>query len=220
MHKGPVNDDVMTTRQAGEVLGVAVRTVQLWVEAGVLPAWRTAGGHRRIARAAVEKLLGERKRGLMPDLPEDPPAEAVAAKSSGLRALRMVLVEDDVNLSNLFANMVREWGLPIELTTAVNGFDGLLRMGEINPDVVITDLLMPGMDGFEMLRNLKSTGGRFKDLKILVVSALTAAEVEARGGLPEGVMFFQKPLRYSKLEAVVRKHYADHIVPGGPKATA
>ncbi|MFY8043989.1 MAG: MerR family transcriptional regulator, partial [Rhodoferax sp.] len=46
----------MTTREVGEALGVAVRTVQLWVESGVLPAWRTAGGHRRIARAAVDKL--------------------------------------------------------------------------------------------------------------------------------------------------------------------
>ncbi len=220
MHKGPVNDDVMTTRQAGELLGVAVRTVQLWVEAGVLPAWRTAGGHRRIARSAVVKLLDERKKGLMPELPADPAAQAVENLAPGLRPLRMVLVEDDENLSALFANVVREWGLPIELTTAVNGFDGLLRMGEVHPDIVVTDLMMPGMDGFEMLRNLRNTGGRFKNLKILVVSALSTAEVEARGGLPEGVTFFQKPLRYSKLEAVVRKYYADHLLPLGEKATA
>ena len=218
MHKGPVNDDVMTTRQAGEVLGVAVRTVQLWVEAGVLPAWRTAGGHRRIARAAVERLLRERQKGLMADVREE--VAPAAGSASGLRALRMVLVEDDENLSQLFESVVREWGLPIELTTACNGFDGLLRMGEVNPDIVVTDLVMPGMDGFEMLRNLKNTGGRFKDLKILVVSALSAEEVEARGGLPDGVMFFQKPLRYSKLEALVRKHCADHIVPAGVKAAA
>ena len=44
MRKISANEDVMTTREAGERLGVAVRTVQLWVEAGVLPAWRTAGG--------------------------------------------------------------------------------------------------------------------------------------------------------------------------------
>ena len=55
MRKTPANDDLMTTREAGEVLGVAVRTVQLWVESGVLPAWRTAGGHRRIARSAVDR---------------------------------------------------------------------------------------------------------------------------------------------------------------------
>ncbi|MEK9953666.1 MAG: helix-turn-helix domain-containing protein [Curvibacter sp.] len=62
MRKIASNDELMTTRQAGEVLGVAVRTVQLWVESGVLPAWRTAGGHRRISRGAVEKLLAERSR--------------------------------------------------------------------------------------------------------------------------------------------------------------
>ncbi|MEY3445978.1 MAG: hypothetical protein RIR45_733, partial [Pseudomonadota bacterium] len=66
MRKISSNDDLMTTREVGEVLGVAVRTVQLWVEAGVLPAWRTAGGHRRIARSAVEKLRAERSQVLLP----------------------------------------------------------------------------------------------------------------------------------------------------------
>ena len=53
MRKSATNDDVLSTREAAEQLGVALRTVQLWVEAGVLPAWKTAGGHRRISRVAA-----------------------------------------------------------------------------------------------------------------------------------------------------------------------
>jgi excisionase family DNA binding protein len=200
MRKISANEDVMTTREAGETLGVAVRTVQLWVEAGVLPAWRTAGGHRRIARAAVEKLMAERQSDLSPVISKADPA---------LPAFKLLLVEDDPNLLRLFMGVVARWNFPVKLFTATNGFEGLVRIGEMRPDIVVTDLVMPGMDGFEMLRALKKPGSGFASLKLLVVSALSADEIAERGGLPEGVICFQKPVNYTKLEALVHKVFTD-----------
>jgi excisionase family DNA binding protein len=200
MRKISANEDVMTTREAGETLGVAVRTVQLWVEAGVLPAWRTAGGHRRIARAAVEKLMAERQNDLSP----------VNGKAdAALPAFKLLLVEDDPNLLRLFMGVVARWNFPVELFTATNGFEGLVRIGEMRPDIVVTDLVMPGMDGFEMLRALKKPGSGFASLKLLVVSALGVDEIAERGGLPDGVICFQKPVNYTKLEALVHKVFTD-----------
>ena len=200
MRKISANKDVMTTREAGEVLGVAVRTVQLWVEAGVLPAWRTAGGHRRVSREAVDKLLATRKQDLTPD---------VELPDAATRPLKLLLVEDDPNLLRLFATVVKTWAFPVDLTTAVNGFEGLVRIGEMRPDVVFTDLMMPGMDGFEMLRALKRPGSGFASLKVFVVSALDAQEIADRGGLPEGVTYFQKPLNYVTLQTLIQKYYTD-----------
>ncbi len=202
MRKIIANQDVMTTREAGEVLGVAVRTVQLWVEAGVLPAWRTAGGHRRISREAVENLLAERKHDLT--------AESSTAELAQ-RPLKLLLVEDDPNLLHLFSAVVRSWAVPIDLTTATNGFEGLIRIGEMRPDIVVTDLMMPGMDGFEMLRALKKPGSGFASLKVLVVSALGQEEIDERGGLPDGVTYFQKPVNYVNLQALVQKHVNDRL---------
>jgi excisionase family DNA binding protein len=202
MRKISANEDVMTTREAGETLGVAVRTVQLWVEAGVLPAWRTAGGHRRIARSAVEKLLAERRHDLAPAGP---------ATGSPRPALKLLLVEDDPHLLKLFSSVVAGWTFPVDLTTATNGFEGLVRIGETRPDIVVTDLVMPSMDGFEMLRALKKPGSGFSSLKVLVVSALSADEIAERGGLPEGVICFQKPVNYTKLETLVHKYFSDRL---------
>jgi excisionase family DNA binding protein len=202
MRNTPANADVMTTREAGETLGVAVRTVQLWVEAGVLPAWRTAGGHRRIARGAVEKLLAERQSDLVPT-PLEP--------TDGERALRLLLVEDDPMLLRLFSGVVASWNYPVELFTATNGFEGLVRIGEVRPDIVVTDLVMPGMDGFEMLRALKKPGSGFGRLKLVVMSALSSDEIQARGGLPDGVIFFHKPVNYTKLEGLVHKCFTDKM---------
>ncbi|MCX8145879.1 MAG: excisionase family DNA-binding protein [Azovibrio sp.] len=51
------DSQVYSTREASELLGVSLRTVQLWVDSGVLQAWKTAGGHRRISKASVDALL-------------------------------------------------------------------------------------------------------------------------------------------------------------------
>ena len=51
----------LTTRQAATLLNVSVRTVQLWVESGVLQAWKTAGGHRRISVGSIQQLLDEKQ---------------------------------------------------------------------------------------------------------------------------------------------------------------
>jgi excisionase family DNA binding protein len=182
---------------------VAVRTVQLWVEAGVLPAWRTAGGHRRIARIAVDKLMAERQQDLAP----------VSTKASTLQpALRLLLVEDDPHLLRLFVGVVAGWNFPVELSTATNGFEGLVRIGEMRPDIVVSDLVMPGMNGFEMLRALKKPGSGFASLKLLVISALGAEEIAEQGGLPDGVTCFQKPVNYAKLEALVHKYFTDKLL--------
>ena len=202
MRKISSNEDVMTTREAGETLGVAVRTIQLWVEAGVLPAWRTAGGHRRISRSAVEKLMAERLHDLSSG---QGPAEDL------LPGIRMLLVEDDALLLRLFKGVVATWNFPVELVTATNGFEGLVRIGEMRPDVVISDLLMPGMDGFEMLRALKKPGSGFSSLKMMVVSALSAEEIAERGGLPDGVSCFQKPVNFTKLESLVHKYFTEKL---------
>ena len=198
MRKIASNDELMTTRQAGEVLGVAVRTVQLWVESGVLPAWRTAGGHRRISRGAVEKLLAERSRIIQSS------TQASAPVAAGASTFKLLLVEDDPDLLRLFTLMIEGWELPLDLSTATNGFDGLVRIGQIRPDMVITDLNMPGMDGFQMLRALKKPGSGYDDLDIVVVTALTAGDIRDRGGLPAGAQVFHKPVPFDQLRELVQ----------------
>jgi excisionase family DNA binding protein len=196
MRKITSNSDLMTTREVGEVLGVAVRTVQLWVESGVLPAWRTAGGHRRIARSAVERLTRERADMLAPVVHH--PA------SPSTRPLRLLVVEDDADLRKLFSMVVEGWRFPVELSTAQDGFQALVRIGQWMPDMVVTDLNMPGMNGFEMVRSLRQGGPSFADLQVVAVTALSMGDVADRGGLPEGTAVFQKPVDFGAIEALAR----------------
>lgn len=204
MRKSATNADVLSTREAAERLGVALRTVQLWVEGGVLPAWKTAGGHRRISRAAVEKLIAERNSALHGDAA---PAEADD------RRLRVLVVEDDPDLLKLFCMVIEGWDLPIELGTATNGFEALLRIGDECPDLLLTDLNMPGMDGFRMIATLTARPQCREQLRIVVVTALGPAEIAHRGGLPEGVKVFTKPLPFDELETLARECFAALAAP-------
>jgi len=206
MRKISSNDELMTTREVGEVLGVAVRTVQLWVESGALPAWRTAGGHRRIPRSAVDKLRQERSGMLAPVVHGSP-------QPPTSRALRMLVVEDDANLRNLFSLMVQGWDFPVELSTATDGFQGLVRIGQWMPDMVVTDLNMPGMNGFDMVRSLAQAGAGYADLQVVAVTGFSADEVADRGGLPEGTAVFRKPVDFDGLETLARSRQlrAQHL---------
>ena len=204
MRKSVTNDDVLSTREAAERLGVALRTVQLWVEGGVLPAWKTAGGHRRISRVAVERLIGERsaalsgdsQRGSLSPLAGSAPAEA---------RLKLMVVEDEPDLLRLFTLVIAGWDLPIDVTPAGNGFEALLRMGQDCPDLLVTDLNMPAMDGFKMIASLRGVGSAFNDMDIVVVTGLSAAEIDRRGGLPINVRVFHKPVPFDEIELLVRE---------------
>ena len=210
MRKIASNDELMTTREAAEALGVAVRTVQLWVESGVLTAWKTAGGHRRIPRAALEELLVERNKVMHPTTPESElPArnrravDALQAPAAPPEVLKLLIVEDDPNIMRLYQMWVQSWNFTVDLTLAHNGYEGLLLIGQLRPDVVLTDLMMPGMDGFQLVRSLKGSKLGFASLKLVVVSSLSRQDIQNRGGLPEDVDIFEKPIPFDRIEAIV-----------------
>jgi excisionase family DNA binding protein len=175
--------DVCSTREAADRLGVSLRTVQLWSEAGLLRAWKTPGGHRRILTASVDELLQRR--------------EGVTGRRAPGGAFQVLVDEPDFR--QLFELHLRSWGLPIHLTSVPSGFEALLQIGASRPDLLITDLRMPGIDGFEMLRALKAAG-TLGELEIIVVTALTAHTITERGGLPEGVSVLYKPLHFAELK--------------------
>ena len=191
-----VEKSFCTTRQAATLLGVSVGTVQLWVESGLLQAWKTAGGHRRVLRDSVESLLHKK-----PAAPVLSGPKVVIA--SGPRRIRVMVVEDDPSLLRLYEAQLARWPLPMELTLMDNAISALLHLGRGGPDLLIADLHMPEMDGFAMLRVL-SQSPEMAQTKMVVVSGLDADEVSARGGVPQGVEVLAKPIPFTKLLSIAQ----------------
>jgi CheY-like chemotaxis protein len=100
---------------------------------------------------------------------------------------------------------VSHWGLPIQLTMARDGFDALLKIGERRPDVLITDLSMPGMDGFRLVAALRDDE-RYNSTGIVVVSGMSDSEIREGGSLPDDVAVLAKPIPFNDLRKIIENH--------------
>ncbi|MBU1365286.1 MAG: response regulator [Gammaproteobacteria bacterium] len=180
--------EYLSTRQAALRLGVSLGTVQNMVESGALEAWKTAGGHRRIPVASVDALLA-RRRNLTPS----------AQEYNG--QIEILVAEDDLTLQMLYQMTVDSWNLPVKLRIVANGFDGLLQVGQRVPDILIADLMMPGMDGFEMIRRLRANTDLAR-MDIIVVSAIDREEILERG-LPSDITVLGKPIPFHEIKGFV-----------------
>lgn len=178
-----------TTRDAAKALGVSVRTAQLWLEKGYLKGWKTDGGHRRILRSSVSKLLRSR-----------PPEQASPAVDESLQVL---VVEDNEALLKLYRLQIARWPMPVMLYTAINGYEGLVLVGKVAPDLLICDLRLPGVTGFQIVRGL-SQMPMCQQMTIVVVTALPSEEIEAHGSLPEGVEQMGKPIDFKRLHDIAQ----------------
>jgi excisionase family DNA binding protein len=186
-----------TTRDAARALGISLRTAQLWVEGGILEAWKTEGGHRRISVASIERLRAGERPGPAATVAVSPVPVASGTDSR----LRILVVEDDMVLLKLYKMSIGRWELPIDLECVSNGYEALLAIGRNSPDLLVSDLRMPGMDGFRMIRALSGSPYR-EGMEIVVVSALTAREVAQEGGLPPDILVFGKPVSFQVLRGI------------------
>jgi len=194
MQSAMVEKAFCTTREAASLLGVSVGTVQLWVESGLLQAWKTSGGHRRVMRDSVDSLLRKIPAGSSASEPVSPTSTMPLTD----RKLKVMVVDDDVNLLRLYDTQIKRWPIATQVVCIDNAFSALLMIGRTSPDLLITDLHMPGMDGFGMLRVL-SSAPEVANTTIVVVSGLDAHAIANQGGIPEGIEVLSKPIPFDKL---------------------
>ena len=173
-------DGYCGTSYAAKVLGISVGTVQGLVEKNDLRAWKTQGGHRRISLQSIQEY--QRRHNL-----------SQASSSAAEDCLRVLVVEDDENTRLMLQANFEKWGLPIDAVMYASAMEALLDMPSLQPQVLLTDLRMPNVDGFQFLKTL-SQHALFSSLAIVAITGMSVKEVQAKGGLPDGVQLLQKPI--------------------------
>lgn len=195
--------DSYSTAYVATRLGVSVPTVQRWVDAGHLKAWKTPGGHRRIDARSAEALF----RG-------HPHVQDSQEGGDGAPPPKVVIVDDNPDDRELLALWV-DTSLPgARVTLADNGFQGLVAIGQVAPDIVITDIMMPRMDGVEMLNQLAQHCA-VRPRVLIATSSLNAAQLAQHGPLPDGVHFLAKPMVPSDFFQLLRTALASGAVTPG-----
>jgi excisionase family DNA binding protein len=132
--------DWLTLGQAAKYLGVAQSTIRKWSDQGRVPAFYTPGGHRRYRRGDLDKFL-ERSG------PGGPPADSPV----------VLIVDDDPRLREYVRVNLEMEGYAVR--EAGNAEEGLNVLEEASPDLVLLDVMMPGVDGWEMLRRVQERHG-------------------------------------------------------------
>lgn len=131
----------LTPTEVASLLMVSPITVRQWAAKGLLKAELTLGGHRRFMRHEIERFARDNGLNLQRKAAND--------------GLRLLIVDDDAQLVKLVSEMLEDRE-DLTIETAVDGFDAGIKVQQFEPDVMLIDLMMPGLDGFEVCRRLKA----------------------------------------------------------------
>ncbi|MBR1941388.1 MAG: response regulator transcription factor [Bacteroidaceae bacterium] len=115
--------------------------------------------------------------------------------------IRLLLVEDDANLSYIISSSLQELIGGYEIITASNGAEGLEAWNQHHPDVIIADIDMPVMNGFQMVEKIRETDG---DTLIFFTSALTSPEDVSHGYRLGVNNYLKKPFVPEELDASIK----------------
>ena len=158
---------VFTTFDAAKLCHVSPLSIINWVNAGRLPAFRTPGGHRRIRREDLVKFMRDNGMPIPEELRE------------GSGRPRVLVVDDEASIREVLSEHLSGRSQPYEVMTAADGFEAGRLVATFRPDVVLLDLRMPGMDGFQVCRTIKADPETSSTVVIAMTGYYTP-ETEAR----------------------------------------
>lgn len=152
-----MNKKSYTTHQISKFCDVYPTTVIKWIKEGMLPAFTTPGGHRRIKKEDILKLM---KKNNMP----------IPAELTKENKYRVMIIDDDPKILKMMHTVLLAED-DLDVRTAASGFDAGIIIADWEPDIILLDFLMPQVDGFEVCRRMRSDE-KTKDIPIIAVTVL------------------------------------------------
>lgn len=202
VNRTPSLPETCSTTDAATRLGMAVRSVQLMVDRGELQAWKTPGGHRRILLSSLDAWLAANAG----------TAAAPSAPAATNRPLTLLLIEDSVHFQTLVSLVVKRELPDAELHVASDGIAGLAMAGRLDPDVLLIDTLLPGIDGAALITSLRSHP-QFARSQLIVVTSLDEAQRAPYAFALEGVPVVHKTALVAELPALLARAIASAAAP-------
>ena len=184
--------DILTTFQAARLCGVSHKSIERWIDAGFLRGFRTPGGHRRVHRADLLEFIQKRR------TIERAPSEREA--EDGLP--RVLVVDDDPTIRSLFVEFfATAHAGKYSVETAGSGYEAGLQVERFNPHIVLLDLMMDDLDGFEVCRNIRHDPSHASTIVVAVTGSDQAAQRADESGMFHRVVL--KPIRMSQMKETI-----------------
>ncbi|MGD2030149.1 MAG: response regulator [Desulfobacterales bacterium] len=170
--------DVFTIPRAAEYCSIHRVTLWRWVKSGELKSFHTPGGHFRILKQDLESFM--REKGMLFPSHKD------------LNKKKILIVDDDNKIHELLTKILSSNGYKVEV--ASDGFEAGANILRFKPDLMILDLFMPGMDGFEVCKRIK-TDPDASHIKILAITGFDTDENRKRIMQAGADGYLAKPMR-------------------------
>jgi len=152
-------DDVLTVFKASKCCSVSPKTIINWIESGLIKAYKTPGGHRRINRKDLIAFM-ENQGMPLPDKDKE--------MESG--RIKILVVDDDPIIVESIVQALEEDEYDYEVISAADGFEAGIQVNHFKPDLILLDIMMPDIKGFDVCKKIKNAP-ETKDTKIIVLSA-------------------------------------------------
>lgn len=118
------------------------------------------------------------------------------------KRFKILIVDDEpINLRVMTSVLKADY----DLLTALNGYEAISQLKEHRPDLILLDVMMPELDGFEVCSIIKSDA-TFADIPVIFLTALDSHEGELRGLEIGGTDYLTKPVNFALLKLRVRNH--------------
>jgi len=179
-------EGIFTVFQASKYCNVSPKTIINWIDAGHIEAYRTVGGHRRIKINDLEAFM--RKQGI--PIPE----ELLVAERK-----RILIVDDDPIIVETLVQALEEDEHDYEIISASDGFEAGIQVNHFKPHLLILDIMMPDIKGFDVCKKIKSDPAT-SDTKIIVLSAYLDDEKFQKMIENGADLCFSKPLPLPQLK--------------------
>ena len=185
------DQEYLTTDQVAKILHCSRVTIFKWVLNGRIDAIKTAGGHYRIPKENIKKFLQ----------PQQSDSEQPAP---GGRKIKILVVDDEPHIVKTLVIFLKKSSPVFDVYGTTNSFDAGRLMATFKPDIAIIDIVMPGMDGFEIVEKIKSDPIT-KHTKIIVITGYGTKEniekIKAKGAN----LCVLKPFDYRELAEQVKE---------------
>lgn len=130
----------LTPKEVAELLMVSTAAVRLWAESGNLKAKVTAGGHRRFKLDDIKEFATKKNIQLNIRINENP---------------RILIVDDNTHFAEFLKMLLKEKIKNVEVEISLDGFDAANKLHDFTPSILLLDLKMPGLDGFQVCQHVK-----------------------------------------------------------------
>jgi excisionase family DNA binding protein len=172
-------DPLYTTHDISRLLQVDPSTVSKWIDRGILVAFRTPGGHRRVRGADLRTFLIAHQMPLPDEL--------------GSPTVRLLAVDGEKQELESLRRTFRTHAPQLELTTTSSGVEALLLVSELKPHGMLIDLNLPDMDGLEICQRIR-TRKSLEGVRLLTMTGRHGPEAVDLSLKSGAVACFAKPV--------------------------